>query len=84
METVGGSFCNRPTFAIVGAVVVVVAVVIVVVVVVVVAAADIVAIMIIIMIIIAAADFVVSILQGLAADWFPQGPVSSSIRIPVR
>ena len=34
-------------------------------------------------IIIAAAGFV-SLLQGLAADWFPQGPVSSSIRIPVR
>ena len=34
-------------------------------------------------IIIAAAGFV-SFLQGFAADWFPQGPVFSSIRIPVR
>ena len=59
----GGSFCNRPAFAVVVVVVVV--------------AADIVAIMIIIMIIIAAADIVVSIFQGLAADWFPQGPASS-------
>ena len=34
-------------------------------------------------IIIAAAGFV-SFLQWFAADWFPQGPVFSSIRIPVR
>ena len=69
----GGGFRNRPALAVI---------------VVVVAVVEIVAIMIIIkiiiMIIIAAADIVVSILQGLAADWFPQGPVSSSIRVPVR